>query len=338
MRRVLALAVLLAALGGCGDTTEVREPDLVAPRDGTEGIPADGEVSQARISVAVVTHGQASSSFWTIVRNGIDAARRQMNVDVTYRSPDVYSVERMSTLIDEAVERRPDGLVVSIPSPDLAPAIRRAVRAGVPVVSINSGSDVSRAVGALAHVGQPEDRAGRQAGLRLAELGVRRALCINQEVGNAGLDLRCRALQRALRSTGGRSRVLAIDIKDLPGATQKLVDALRRDRAVDGVLALNNGGAKVAVDAVRAAGREGEVTIGTFDLSPDVLQAVQDGRIVFAIDQQAYLQGYLPIVMLTERVRHGLFPAEGDVVATGPNFVTRETAAQALELSRKGIR
>jgi simple sugar transport system substrate-binding protein len=73
-------------------------------------------------------------------------------------------------------------------------------------------------------------------------------------------------------------------------------------------------------------------------LGPDVLKAVQDGRISFAVDQQAYLQGYLPVVFLAERARYGLFPAQGDVIPTGPNFVTRENAAKAIELSARSIR
>src|SRR6185369_8541241 len=94
------------------------------------------------VRIAVVTHGQASSSFWAIVRNGVEAAARQMDVVVSYRAPDVYSVERMKAMIDQAIATRPDGLVVSIPEPGVAPAIRRAVRAGIPVVSINSGSNI----------------------------------------------------------------------------------------------------------------------------------------------------------------------------------------------------
>ena len=76
----------------------------------------------------------------------------------------------------------------------------------------------------------------------------------------------------------------------------------------------------------------------TFDLGPDVLRAVKAGQLAFAVDQQAYLQGYLPVVMLAERARYGLFPAQGDVVATGPNFVTRATAGKAIELSKRSIR
>jgi simple sugar transport system substrate-binding protein len=78
--------------------------------------------------------------------------------------------------------------------------------------------------------------------------------------------------------------------------------------------------------------------LATFDYSPKVLQAIRSGRIEFAVDQQPYLQGYLPIVFLTELTRYGLFPAQGDVIATGPNFVTSQNADQAERLSEQGIR
>jgi simple sugar transport system substrate-binding protein len=238
----------------------------------------------------------------------------------------------MEALIDQAVASKPDGLVVSIPEPGVAPAIRRAVRAGIPVVSINSGSDVYRKLGVLAHVGQPEDRAGFDAGRRLAQAGARQVLCVNQQVGNQGLDARCRGLARAMRASGGRSRVLGIDDQS-PAAPRRIADAVRSG-GVDGILALNSTGGMLAVKAVHGLA----VKVATFDLGPDVLRAVQRHELLFAVDQQAYLQGYLPIVMLTQRARYGLFPARGDLVPTGPNFVTAREAGKAIELSKRSIR
>jgi simple sugar transport system substrate-binding protein len=333
MRRALAL-VAVFVLAGCGGTTVVRQPTVTV----TDGAPTAGAPARSSggVRIAVVTHGQASSPFWAIVRNGVEAAARQMDVVVSYRAPDVYSLERMKTMIDQAVASRPDGLVVSIPEPGLAPAIRRAVQAGIPVVSINSGSDVYRQLGVLAHVGQPEERAGFDAGRRLAEAGVHRALCVNQQVGNQGLDARCRGLARAMRGAGSSSRVLGIDDQN-PGTPLRIADAVR-SRRVDGVLALNSTGGMLAVEAVQRLDRPDAVRVATFDLGPDVLKAVQEHRLLFAVDQQAYLQGYLPIVLLTERARYGLFPARGDLVPTGPNFVTAREAGKAIELSKRSIR
>jgi simple sugar transport system substrate-binding protein len=333
VRRALALLALVV-LAGCSGTTVVREPTVTV----TDGAPAAGAPARSSggVRIAVVTHGQASSPFWAIVRNGVEAAARQMDVVVSYRAPDVYSVARMETMIDQAVASRPDGLVVSIPEPGVAPAIRRAVRAGIPVVSINSGSDVSRRLGVLAHVGQPEERAGFDAGRRLAEAGVRRALCVNQQVGNQGLDARCRGLARAMRGAGGSARVLGID--DQSASTpRRIADAVRSGR-VDGLLALNSTGGMLAVTGVQRLARPDTVKVATFDLGPDVLKAVQRHELLFAVDQQAYLQGYLPIVLLTQRARYGLFPARGDLVPTGPNFVTAREAGKAIELSKRSIR
>jgi simple sugar transport system substrate-binding protein len=339
MKRLLLLALLALSVAGCGKVTDVREPDVFAG----EGIKPAPQLDQraprgeGSVRIAVVSHGQASSTFWSTVRNGVNAAASAMKVSVTYKAPDAFSVQRMRELIDEAVDSKPDGLVVSIPDPAIGPAIRRAVRSGIPVVSMNSGSDLWRRFGVLAHVGQPEEPAGRGAGERLAAAGARNAICINQEVGNKALDVRCAAFAKAMRRHGGRSKVLALNVENRNEAAPQLAAAIEKRKA-DGVLALNAGGAQAALDAKKLGGRATRVKIGSFDLQPEVLEAIKDGRILFAVDQQAYLQGYMPIVMLTQQARYGLFPSRGEVVATGPNFVTRETAPQALELSGRGIR
>jgi simple sugar transport system substrate-binding protein len=331
MTRLIVLLLCLVALSACGGTRVESEPG-VQVAGSPESTPTPGApLSDGAVRIAVVTHGPASSRFWAIIRNGVDAAARRLDVLVDYKSPDVFSVERMSAMIDQAVATKPDGLVVSIPEPGLAPAIRRAVKAGIPVVSINSGSNLFKYLGVLAHVGQVEDRAGLEAGRRLAAAGVKRALCINQQVGNTGLDARCGGLARAMREAGGTSKVLPI-VDDDPSTPGQIARAAE-DYGADGVLTTNSLGGLAA-----AKGLDDSVKIGTFDLGPDVLKAVGRGEISFAVDQQAYLQGYLPIEMLALKARYGIFPSEGDVVATGPHFVTRGDAAQALELSERSIR
>jgi simple sugar transport system substrate-binding protein len=335
---VAVLATLAAGLGvaGCGGTTTVDEGHVTVeggpPRTGPRPGIAPGEPTSDSTRIAVVTHGQASSPFWAIVRNGVEAAGRQMDVLVSYRAPDVYSLDHMVTLIDQAVAGKPDGLVVSLPEPGLAPAIRRAVRAGIPTVTINSGSDMYAKLGVLAHIGQPEGDAGLKAGERLAAAGVRRALCVNLQIRNQGLDARCAGLARAMRKAGGRMRMIRVDDQD-PGAPKRIARAVGETRS-DGVLALNGTSGLAALKGLK--GRD--VPIGSFDLGPDILHAVRQGRLAFAVDQQAYLQGYLPVVLLAERARYGLFPAQGDVIPTGPNFVTKANAAQAIKLAERSIR
>jgi len=340
MRHIALLVALATLLAGCGSTQEVREPTLVVR--GPDAEPARAPESAARsgeqVRIAIVTHGQASDPFWSTVRRGIDDAAKELDVSIDYRAPDTFNLERMRQLIDRAVDQKPDGMVVTIPDARvLGRSIRRAVQAGIPVVSMNSGSDAFRRLGVLAHVGQTEDRAGRLAGERMAADGVRDALCVNQEVGNSALDQRCRAFGRALRAVGGHSRVLEIRLQDPAGAQRRVAEAVASG-GIDGILALGPGSASPAIAALRAGGLTGKVKLATFDLSPEVLTSLESGRLLFAIDQQPYLQGYLPVLMLAQNKRFGLFPDQGEVVFTGPHFVTKDTAEQALALSRRGIR
>jgi simple sugar transport system substrate-binding protein len=335
------MGLLLVAVfaTGCGSNTKVQEKPVVvtggAGAQPRQPGPASAETG-GTVRIAVVTHGVASSPFWAIVRNGVEEAARQLDVTVTYKAPDVYSLARMQALIEQAVASRPDGLIVSLPEPGVAGPIRDAERAGIPVVSINSGSDTFRSLGILAHVGQVEGPAGLAAGKRLAAAGVRRALCVNQQVGNQGLDERCRGLARAMRAAGGRSTVQPIDDTD-PKTVDKLAGIIVRDH-VDGLLTTNSTGAMLALRAVQSTDAAKPAKVATFDLGPEVLAAVRDGSLLFAVDQQPYLQGYLPVMMLAQRARYGLFPAQGDVIPTGPHFVTRDNAALAIRLSKRSIR
>jgi simple sugar transport system substrate-binding protein len=347
MRRTLLLAVLaVLTLAGCGRTTNVSEPDLVVR--GSEAIPAQRTPAAtpargrglriSNVRIAVITHGQASDPFWAIVKKGVDDAARKTGVAAPYRAPDTYDMATMRRMIDEAVSARLDGLVVSLPDADaLAPAIKRAEHAGIPVVTINSGSDEYRKLGVLAHVGQPEREAGLKAGQRLAAVGVRSVLCVNQEVGNAGLEERCRGIEMAMKRVGGRMRELGVDVQN-PTLARRRIAAAVNGGNIDGVITLGPGGAVPALTALSAAGLTDRVAVATFDLSPEVLQAVRDHQMLFAVDQQPYLQGYLPVVLLAERASHLLFPARGKLIPTGPQFVTASNARRVLDLSRRGFR
>jgi simple sugar transport system substrate-binding protein len=342
MRALLALLALLA-LAGCGRTTAMRESDLVVRGDQTVTAPAppDRQARGLRISsirIAVITHGQASDPFWAVVKRGLDDAGFQTGVAVSYRAPDTYDVGAMVRMVYEAVADHPDGIVVSLPDAGaLAPAIRAAERAHIPVISINSGSDRFKRLGIEAHVGEPEYEAGFAAGRRMAAAGVKHALCVNQETGNAGLDVRCRAFAAALRGAGARSQGLAVNLQD-PLQAQRAIAQAVSSGDVDGILTLGPTGAAPALAALRAGGVSTRVKLATFDLTTDVLDALRDHRMLFAVDQQPYLQGYLPVVLLAEQVRHGIFPRSGELIPTGPHFITPADAPSVLPLSRQGIR
>jgi simple sugar transport system substrate-binding protein len=341
MKRALLLLVLV--LAGCGKVSNVRERDVLVTRgDGVPARPAPDQQSRgvriATARIVFVTHGQASDPFWTIVKKGYQDAAKQTGAVVRYRAPDSFSIPTMKRYIEEAIADHPDGLVVSLPDVKaLAPTIKKAVQAGIATITINSGSDQFKPLGVLAHIGQPEYEAGRKSGERMAQAGVRDALCVNQEAGNKGLDERCRGLRDALNKVGGSVRSLSVPLQDPPTAQRRMAAALTAGH-VDGILTLGPGGAAPAIAAVNASGQARKITLATFDLSPEVLADVRDGKILFAVDQQPYLQGFLPVILLSERTRHQVFPGQGELIPTGPDFVTKENAAAVIQLSEEGIR
>jgi simple sugar transport system substrate-binding protein len=317
------LAVVMAlVVSGCGG----GEEDV-----GQQG---GGGAERGDIRIAVVTHGQASDPFWSVVKNGVDQGAEDMGVEVEYNAPQTFDPVKMSQLIDAAVASEPDGLVISIPDPEaLRESIEKANEAGIPIVSINTGSDVSEELGALTHVGQTEFKAGVGAGERLAQEGVDNALCINQEVGNVALDQRCEGFEQGL---GGQVEVVAVDLNNPTDAQAKIDTAVNQNPDINGMLALGPTGAEPALKALRESGKLQDIRLATFDLAPSVLEAIRDGDMVFAVDQQQYLQGYLPIVFLTNYAQYGVTPASE--VLTGPAFVTQENAQQVIDLSDKGLR
>ena len=331
-KTLIVLAGAAMVFAGCSSSSGART--------GPDG----ALVKRADIKIEVVTHGQAIDGFWGVVRNGVKAAAADMGVTVNYSAPDTESdMVKMSQLIDAAIAKNPSGLVVSIPNPDaLGDAIKRAVAAGIPVISMNSGSDVFKSLGVLAHVGQTEYEAGLGAGTRFKDAGVKNAVCFNQEVGNQALTLRCNGFFDGLYGDGGaaKGKVLTGQISDPAGMQATMAAALSADPTIDGVMTLGPTVAVPALAAVEAAGKTGTIHVATFDLSKDILTAIKDGKMDFAIDQQQFIQGYLPIVMLVmyAETRNLMSGNGAGLVMTGPGFVTKANAADVIALAAKGLR
>lgn len=316
-QRLLALALaaplLLSACSG-GDSSSATG--------------ADGEA----LTFAVVTHGSAGDAFWDVVQNGAEQAGTDLGISVDYQSDG--DPQRQSQLIEAAVNQQVDGLVVSMANPDaLQSAVADAVAAGIPVVTINSGAERSAEFGAIGHVGQDETIAGQGAGQRLAEDGRRNVLCVIHEAGNIGLEQRCAGASQGL---GSEVTTLQVDINDLQAAQSTITSSLQSDPSIDGVLTLNSAVAAVAATAATDAGSDAE--IATFDLNADVISGIQAGSIAFAVDQQQYEQGYLPIVMLQLYAENLNTVGGGQPVLTGPGIVDSENVDQIADLATAGTR
>jgi simple sugar transport system substrate-binding protein len=324
---VVMLPLVLAACGGANSTTQTNSNSSSNP-------------ARSNLKFYVITHGQASDPFWSVVKKGVDQAAKDMGVTAIYESPasTTFDVVAMSHLIDTAVAAHPAGLVVSIPDPTgLGPSIKAAVAAGIPVISINSGSDVAKSLGVLVHVGQTEEQAGIGGGQKMGAAGVKHALCVNQEVGNAALALRCKGFKEGLAQTGGTITEIGVNLSS-PTQTQQTIEAaLQHDPSIDGILTLGPTGATPALKALQDLNKTGKIKLATFDLSSDVLNAIKGGQMLFAIDQQQYLQGYLPIVLLT-LYKTNLNTIANDILQTGPGFVTSDNVSQVIQLTAQGTR
>jgi simple sugar transport system substrate-binding protein len=281
--------------------------------------------AQQKARFIMVTHGAASDPFWATIKDGGDLAAKEAGVELVYRAPDTFDLSKMTALLEAAVADKPDGLIVSIPNADaVATPIRAAVGAGIPVITINSGFDVGRSLGALLHVGQSEYEAGRVAGDTMRKTGGRKALCVNHELGNVGLDLRCKGF---IDGFAGSVEVMPVD-SDPEEAGKAIADRLTEDADIDVILALNATIAgEPAVAAVKALeGRK--VRVATFDVTDAMLTAVADGDASFAIDQQPFLQGYLPVQYLALLKQRGVVPVSN--VSTGPRLITLNEARRRL--------
>jgi simple sugar transport system substrate-binding protein len=290
--------------------------------------------AQKKPKIIVVTHGQALDPFWLMVRNGVETAARETNSEVEYHAPEKFDLRAMSKLIDVAVSSKPDGLIVSIPdAAAVGRSIQAAVAAKIPVISINSGLDVSKKLGCLIHIGQEEENAGKAAGERMKQMGVKNAVILNQEIGNVALDQRTKGFRDGFEGPFHHVQVLPVTI-DFQQCHDALAAYLQKNPDLDGVMALGPVAAEPALQLLNERGKIDKIKLCTFDISPPVIEALLKKQMSFAVDQQQWLQGYLPVVFLANYLKYGSI-VQNILILTGPSFVTPENVEQVAKLQRR---
>jgi simple sugar transport system substrate-binding protein len=326
MRRRQALVVLVAMAAVVAVACEGNGEQQATGGGG-------GQAQESELSFAVVVHDEPAGTFWGVVKNGAEQAAEEIGASVTVQGSG--EPQQQADQVEAAIAQGVDGIAVSLANPDaMRGPLQSAAEEGIPVVTLNSGINDWQDLGAITHVGQDEIIAGRGAGERLNEAGLTKVLCAIHEVGNVALDERCSGVEETFEGEVVREQ---IDIND-PVASQSTINsALESDPDIDGVMTLNPDMATTAaLPAIQEVGRD--VSLATFDLGTEVLQGIMDGTILFAVDQQQYMQGYLPIVFLKLNVENLNTPGGGQPVLTGPGFVTEENAEQVLELTEEGTR
>jgi simple sugar transport system substrate-binding protein len=324
---LLVLAALAVLVTACG---EVKNADGTSktPSPSTSSAAAEG----TSLTIAMVTHSD-EGSFWSVVKKGAEAAAKSEGVKLIW-SPSNNDPQKQAQLIQAAVSQKVDGLAVSVPNADaIKSALKQATDAGIPIITLNSGADVSKELGAITHVGQDEVVAGRAAGARLKAEGAKKVLCIIHEQNNVGLAQRCQGVKE------GFGDVTDLQVKgtaNLATTQTEIKSKLQADKSYDAVMALNPDIAEAAKTAIKDASSTAK--LATFDQSGPVIKDIEAGTIQFAVDQQQYLQGYLPIVFLKLFKTNANTVGGGQAVLTGPGFVDKDNAATIEKLAQDGTR
>ncbi len=271
----------------------------------------------------LISHAPDSDSWWNTIKNAIEVAGDQMDVTVEYRNPPTGDLADMARIVEQAIASNPDGIILTIADFDvLSGPVADAVDQGIPVITINSGTQAqSEAMGALLHVGQPEYTAGFEAGKRAKAAGVTSFLCVNHYITNPASVERCKGFADAIGADVGASM---IDSGQDPAEIKnKVIAYLAANPDTGAVLTLGPTSAHPTLAALEAESLSGEIFFGTFDLSGEIADAIKADTIAFAIDQQPYLQGYMPVIILTNLVRYGVLPSGH--MNSGPGFITKDS-------------
>ncbi|ALC19722.1 sugar ABC transporter substrate-binding protein [Streptomyces pristinaespiralis] len=321
-------AVLGVSLAGCSSTGGKRAEDARK----AQAAAGKAAVNTPRWTFAMVTHSGDGDTFWDIVQSGAEQAAAKDNINFLYAHSD--EGQQQAQLVDSYISKEVDALIVTLAKPDAMKAVvAKARKAGIPVITVNSGSKQSKAYGALTHIGQDETIAGEAVGDELDARGKKKALCVLHEQGNVGHEQRCAG---AKKTFGGDMQNLYVDGTNMPDVQASIEAKLQADRSIDSVVTLGAPFADAAVQARKTAGSKAE--IDTFDLNPKVAKALQEGTLGFAVDQQPYLQGYQAVDLLWLYKYNADVLGGGRPVLTGPQIITEKDAAELEEFTERGTR
>ncbi len=314
-------------------TDAAAATDAPAATDAVAATDAATVTQGGDITIAVITHSDGGV-FWSVFQKGAEAAGKALGVKVNVQGSNNTGTVQ-SDMINQAVADGVSGLAVSLADPDaIKDAVASAVKAGIPVVTTNSGSDLYKEFGAFTHIGQDEFTAGAGAGEKFNDAGAKVLQCVKQEQTNTGLDARCNGAKSTFK---GKFLDPITTSGDASGKQQaEIKAALDSDPSIDAVFGT---GPVVGHDAAAAVAELGRtVTIGAVDLSPDLLDDIAAGKVAFTIDQQQYLQGYISVVALYLNITNANTLGGGLPINTGPGFVTKDNAEAVAKLVAAGTR
>ena len=322
---VVAISAAALALAACSSSGGKKATE-------TSGANA-GKASTPKITIAMITHQAPGDTFWDIIRKGAESAAAKDNVDLQYSNdPDAT---KQAQLVQAAIDKKVDGIAVTDPNtPALGAVIKKAVAAKIPVTMFNAGGPDAISLGALGYFGQGDKDAGTAAGKKIVEAGGKSILCVIQEQGQQQLEDRCAGVTAGAQ--GAKVSRIFVNGRDDSAVTTSIQAKLTQDKSIDWILTL---GAKQALDSVKSVkGAGSKAKIGTFDTNKELVAAIQDKSIAFAIDQQPYVQGYLAVDSIWLYVNNGNTLGGGSNVATGPAFIDDTNIDAVAKFAANGTR
>ncbi len=296
---------------------------------------AFGATQAGKIKIAVVTHGD-TGSFWSVFKKGADQAAKDLKsrgVSVTqiYANNDV---PKQVAGINAAIASKANIIATSVPDASaLKGALTKASQKGIVIITVNSGLGAFDSLPTyMVHVGQTEDIAGQGAGKQFKAAGAKKVLIVIHEASNSALVQRATGAKKILG--GGGVQVLTIPNakSDIPGTKAKVAAAFKANKSLDGFLGLDPDVTIPCLDVIPKGTKA-----GTFDVG-GAIKEILKGRMLFAIDQQQYLQGYLPVVFGMLYVTNLNTVGNGAPVLTGPGIINKGNAARIAALAKQGTR
>ncbi len=292
----------------------------------------DARAADPQFTFAMITHAQPGDTFWDIIRKGAEAAAAKDNVKLIYvANPDAT---KEAQLIQNMTEQHVNGIALTLAFPEAEAAnVKAAQAAGIPIVGFNAGVDQWKDQGLLGYAGQDETVAGKAVGEELNKEGAKNVICLDQQQGAVQLEARCNGIKATFK---GKVEVLYVTGYDMPTVKARVQAKLQQDASIDYIVTLGAPFAPTVLDAIGASGSSAKV--GTFDMTPVVIDLVAQGKVQWAVDQQPYVEGYEAVDMLWLYLTNGDTVGGGGPVLTGPFFVNKNNAAAVAKFAKAGTR
>ena len=293
-----------------------------------------------------VIGGSIEDGFWNLIKKGIDDATLVVEANggsVNYLRTANYDNfgPDLVTLINQAVAQGVDGIAIPVWVPESqVSALKAAREKGIVITMYNAGQDVKADLDAKNYFGSDEYVAGKAGGEYMAKNGAKKILCHIQIPGAINLEARCKGVTDGATANGAEVETLRVPANldgDVTGTAEAIKAELVGDDSIDAVINLAAWASDASTNAVAQIKAGDRVKVGTFDMSPAVLDRIKAGTQTMAIDQQPYLQGFLATTMLAAHIDFGT-EISTDPVLTGPAIVDTSNIDSALEGVKKGAR